>query len=182
MKKYLVWVLLLVSLGLNAALLIRILDRPEKPVWRRDMGPHGHAVGPRAGNDGPGPRDGGERPDGSGGMGEGRRFTGLDLSEDQHERLQELRGGWQVQMDPLRRDMQTLFAEMRDLLTDESIDRERVGAARRRLAAIRAEVDSLVSEHLLEELELLTPEQRDRYLERMPWERFGGGARGRGRR
>lgn len=163
--RYLLWILLLISLGLNVGLLVRSQDAPEGKPWRHDLVP------PEGGH-GPGPGFGGD----------GRRFTGLDLTETQHDRLMEMRGRWREDLGPLRAEMRSGFEEMRDLLREEDIDRERVAGARRRLAAIRAEVDSLVADHLLEELELLTPEQRERYLERMPWNRMGGGGRGRGPR
>jgi len=164
--KRLPWFLLLLSLGLNVGLGWRALraDRETPRVeWRRG----GRAGGPEA----PGHSGRGHRGQGL------ERFNDLDLSEAQRARLEELRADhWEVMADHRRR-LDAFRGEMRALFEAPVIDRERLGEVRRRHARLQAELDSLVTEHLLRELEVLSPEQRGLYLERMPWRRPGPGRR-----
>ncbi len=164
--KRLLLVLLLLSAGLNIGLLIRVADESEQRPWSADLhrrpgtGPNRDPMGPR--------------PDGEH---LGRRYVGLDLTADQHEQLAALRAERRELMEQSRGEMRELFDTMRVLLQQNDIDRAAVGETRRRLGAVRTEVDSLVSDQLLAELEVLTPEQRKSYLQRMQWDLYGQGSR-----
>lgn len=169
----LLWILLLVSVGLNIGLLVRSNRGSMIRPWQRDVacplpGPGMGAEHPDPGHDGPGP-------DGPG------RFQALGLSEDQHDRLRALREADRPLVAERREAMREVMTEMRALMAAEHLDRGRVTELRRRMALIRAEMDSLVADRLLDELEILEPAQRERYLRRMPWERFGRGMRDRNR-
>jgi Spy/CpxP family protein refolding chaperone len=165
MKRLLV-ILLLLSLGLNVGLLLRVMDDRDHRPWAGDHRyDHDRGTGPGGG------RGAGYRvdrdPDG------GRRYEGLGLNDDQIEYLMEIRKLRFEHAVDRRREMKEMFHEMEDLLRAETFDREELAKVRRRLAFVRAEVDSMVAEHLIQELEIMTPEQRLEYLKRMPWERFG---------
>jgi Spy/CpxP family protein refolding chaperone len=72
---------------------------------------------------------------------------------------------------------------LRDLVGSPEIDREGVRAAITELGQQQAVLDSLVAETVLQELEVLSPDQRERYLEMLALEGSGrGGLRGRGSR
>jgi hypothetical protein len=79
---------------------------------------------------------------------------------------------------------------LRRVMVEERGDPERIRAAVRRMTAAQARFDSSVAEALLRELGALPEAQRIRYLETLPWQRWGagdparheqGGHRGRGR-
>ena len=61
-------------------------------------------------------------------------------------------------------------------------DPGRIRAIVRRLSLVQARLDSLVAEAMLREAALLTPEQRARYFQAMPWERAIGSGPGPHRR
>jgi Spy/CpxP family protein refolding chaperone len=174
MKRLLV-ILLLISVGLNVGLLLRVTD--DDTPWASDR--HDRTAGENLDHPGgEGPDDGRPRA----GRGPGPRYDGLDLTEDQHQRISELRGLGRESTGTRREEMHALFGEMKELLLEETIDPAAVSAVQHRMNQVRAEVDSLVADHLLMELEVMTPEQRETYLNRMPWERFGRGMRGRSKR
>ncbi len=60
---------------------------------------------------------------------------------------------------------------------DSVVDAGRVRALRARMNRVQAEADSLMSESLLREAELLTPAQRVDYAKILPWRRHGHGRR-----
>ncbi len=51
-------------------------------------------------------------------------------------------------------------------------------AGQRRLSALQAGLDSVVVETMMREVQVLTPEQRERYQRLMPWGVPGGGEGG----
>lgn len=159
--------LLLASLGLNVGLGIRAL---------RDDAPVPEARGLREGRRHPGPEHGGPGRPGRRFPG-AERFQGLELSADQEARLQALRDDHFAVMRRHRTDLDAFRDEMRALFGADVVDRARVAEVRRRHGRLQAELDSLVTEQLLRELEVLTPGQRRLYLERMPWRGFGPGGR-----
>ena len=178
--KRLIVILLMISVGLNVGLLLRVTD--DGAPWASDR--HVRSGGEdfeRPGADGP---RGNDPENGRSGDRQGRnqRYEGLEVTDEQHQRLAALRGLGREGMETRREEMRTLFSNMQELLLDETIDPSAVAAVRRRVDQVRAEVDSLVADHLLMELEVMTPEQREIYLNRMPWERSGRGVRARSMR
>ena len=78
-----------------------------------------------------------------------------------------------------------LISEKRDLLhtlmTSDEVDQERIRGAIRELGQEQAVLDSLVAETVLQEMAVLDPDQRARYLEILSFEKNRrGGMRGRG--
>jgi len=180
--KRLLWLVLLLSLGLNVGLGMRVLrgdDAAERTEWRdgpRRDGPDGPGRrGGRGGPDGPG---GPEGPGGRDRRGPGlERFRDLDLSQDQRDALQALwNSNWTV-MNENRERLDAIREAMRELFAQPELDRGRVTEARRHHGRLQAELDSLVTEQLLREMEILTPEQRRDYLESMPWRKPDRGPR-----
>lgn len=163
--KRLLWILLILSISLNIGLLVRLSTDQPAERWSQDR----HRGAGRGPGDGPRGQGPGDMPD------DPRRFEGLGLTGEQLDRLAELRAGNPMEMGVRREEMRELFGTLHGLMKAETIDRAAVNAARQRLGAVRAEVDSLVSEHLIAELEVLSVEQRETYLQRMPWDRFRKG-------
>lgn len=162
MRRWL-WFLLLLSLGLNVGLGLRVSRDPEEHrVFRRGRGGEqregrGHA----------------DRREGPGNPFSMERFRDLGLSDAQRHRLETLLDEYKGRLAERRKGLRGHRSELRGLLCDPDIDRERIAETRRRHGRLQADLDSLVTEMLLSELEVLTPDQRRRYLERMPWRKFG---------
>lgn len=168
------WLILLVmSLGLNLGFGLRLvrIPHPSAPP----------AVAERSGSGGP--RWQRAAPGDSTGW---RRFMGrrlehlsmqLGLRPDQIATFQAAQKVNGEIMRQKRRDFLAMRARLRELTTAENIDRQAVRAAMAEMARRQAEMDSLAAETLLNELAVLDPDQRDRYLDFLP----AGGARRAGR-
>ncbi len=172
------WVLvLLISLGLNLGLGLRLLgDRPGKD------GP------PFSGRDGEFRRTGGRWADQDTSV-RRKMFAQrmnhmaerLDLSPEQQVVFQE------VHRETGRMLMQKriLIGKKRELLhtlvTSDRIDKDGIRVAIAGLGREQAVLDSLVAETVLQEMDVLEPGQRVRYLEMLSFEKEGrAGRRGRG--
>jgi len=104
----------------------------------------------------------------------------LALSPEQVEIFQAAQATTGRVMRQKRREMAEARIQVRELVSVPTIDRESVRRAMVKMGRQQAEMDSLVAETLLNELEILEPDQRTRYLEFLP---AGEGQRpGRGRR
>ncbi|MEN8006182.1 MAG: periplasmic heavy metal sensor [Candidatus Krumholzibacteriota bacterium] len=168
------WVLvLLISLGLNLGLGVRLLgDRGGA-----DRCPDSRLVGEIRG-----PRGRWAKQDS---VARKKMFTrrleriadALGLDPEQREVFRE------VHMKTGRMLMQkrVLIAEKRGLLhtlvTSERIDQDGIREAIAELGRQQAVLDSLVAETVLQEMEILEPGQRARYLELLPFDKGGGGPR-----
>jgi Spy/CpxP family protein refolding chaperone len=72
---------------------------------------------------------------------------------------------------------------LHDLVTSEVVDQDQIRAAIAELGQEQAVLDSLVAETVLQEMAVLDPDQRGRYLEVLSFEKQGyGRTRGRGGR
>ncbi len=174
------WVLvLLISLGLNLGLGLRLLGDRGGPDGRRDSWQNRDFRGSRG------------RWAAQDSVARKKMFTRrmdqiadeLDLGPEQREVFRE------VHMKTGRMLMQkrVLIAEKRELLhslvTGDSIDQEGIRGAIAELGQEQAVLDSLVAETVLQELNVLEPGQRARYLEMLSFDKGGAGhRRGRGGR
>ncbi|MFH1842465.1 MAG: periplasmic heavy metal sensor [bacterium] len=99
----------------------------------------------------------------------------LELTPEQRSTFQQLK----LAAVPFIRTNRQQVIRARQLLhaacTAETVSPESVRAYVSQLAHAQGRLDSLVTETLLQEMMLLSPEQRERYLEMMPWERGPGG-------
>jgi len=105
----------------------------------------------------------------------------LDLSAEQRKVFRK------VHLETGRMLMQkrVLISEKRDLLhslmTSDEVDQDRIRLAIGELGQEQAVLDSLVAETVLQEMAVLDPDQRARYLEMLSFEKDRrGGMRGRG--
>jgi Spy/CpxP family protein refolding chaperone len=172
-----IWfVLLALSLGLNAGLLYMVISHrhargPRGFEW---MGPPPDRPGPPEDNLGPPPAHG--------------RPYGLAFARHRLDRMAD----W-LNLDPAQREAlraildETMprILERRDAVRaarhraaeqylKPTVDPDSVRASVRQLNAAQASLDSLVAETMSREAKLLTPEQRSRYFTAMPWgERVG---------
>ena len=172
------WVLvLLISLGLNLGLGLRLLgDRPGKdgpPFSRRD-GEFRRTGGRWADQDTSARR-----------KMFSRRMNNiaerLDLSPEQQVVFQEVHS----ETGRMLMQKRVLIGKKRELLhtlvTSDEVDQEEIRRAIGELGQEQAVLDSLVAETVLQEMAVLDPGQRERYLEMLSFEKEGrGGRRGRG--
>ena len=168
------WLLvLLISVGLNLGLGIRLLGDRGGPGGRAEFRQNREFRGER------------ERWAAHDSVARKKMFTrrldhmadGLDLSPEQREAF----GKVHLDTGRLLMRKRVLIGEKRDLLhslvTDEQIDRESIHAAIADLGQEQAVLDSLVAETMLQEMEVLEPDQRARYLELLSFRRGGAGHR-----
>jgi len=164
-------ILLLVSLGLNLGLGMRLV-RLGHPLALPEVTDGGGPGGPRWERPAPGDSTG------------WRQFMGrrlehlaarLDLRPDQIVTFQAAQRTTGRDMRQKRHELFEIRARLRNLTSAEAIDRQAVRTAMAEMARRQAEMDSLAAETLLDELEVLDPEQRDRYLDFLP---EAGGRRG----
>ena len=178
MKK--IWMLvLLISLGLNLGFGLRMLKDRGGPGERRHFsrGEQSHRFQGRWAD-----RDSVSR---------------RDMFNRRMERISETLGLDTAQREVFRRvhaetgrllmRKRIVISEKRDLLhdlvTSEVVDQDQIRAAIAELGQEQAVLDSLVAETVLQEMAVLDPDQRGRYLEVLSFEKQGYGRnRGRGGR
>ena len=172
------WVLvLLVSLGLNLGLGLRLLgDRPGPD-------PRGHTRLDRESRRTHGPWADQDT--------SARRKMFARRMEHMAERLElspeqrEVFGKVHLETGRMLMQKRVLISEKRDLLhslvTSDEVDQDRIRRAIGELGQEQAVLDSLVAETVLQEMAILDPDQRVRYLEILFFEKDRrGGMRGRG--
>ena len=168
------WVLvLLISLGLNLGLGLRLLGGRGEPDGAPLLGRDGEvrrAQGRWADQDTTARR---------------KMFTRrmeriahmLDLSPGQREIFQQVH----TETGRILMQKRVLITEKRDLLhslvTSDEVDQERIRRAIAELGQEQAVLDSLVAETVLQEMAVLDPAQRARYLEMLSFDRDGRGGR-----
>jgi Spy/CpxP family protein refolding chaperone len=92
---------------------------------------------------------------------------GYDLDNAQREQMQVVLQQFVPAVMAQRRRLSDARQQMLTELGAGVVDKEQVKAHAANLNAAQAELDSLVTESLLREVEVLTPEQRAGYVERL---------------
>jgi len=148
-----IWILVLgLSLGLNAGLLYREFAAGPREHRNRRTPPTAeeivkHRLSELQGN--------------------------LALTPDQETRLrailEETVPRVMAQSDSVRR----VRSRLAGAYAEAAIDTAAVREALDEMNAVQARLDSTIAESLLREASLLTPEQRAKYVERLPWRRHG---------
>lgn len=100
-----------------------------------------------------------------------------DLTGNQRARLQEIRRVFFPRVEEIRRGMRAKRAELAGLLFSEPPDRTRIYEVAEAIIKRQSELEHEVIEHILEEKELLTPPQKQRFYEIIV-EQFSGGGLG----
>ncbi|MCB1184572.1 periplasmic heavy metal sensor [bacterium] len=168
-----IWILiLLVSLGLNVGLGVRVL---------RGGGPLREEFGPGRRGDGPGWEQGAGADSTAWRRIMDRRLghlaRRLDLSPAQVEAFREAQADLDGRLRRARRNLFAARLRVRELMITGPVDRPALRDAMAEVGRRQAEMDSLATETLLRELEALEPGQREAYLDFIP----RGGGRGAGR-
>ena len=87
------------------------------------------------------------------------------LTDDQKDKVQEIRRTFLPKVEGIRREMRLNRAKLADLLFAEPADREAIYQVAGMIAGSQSELEREVIEHILEEKELLTLEQKQRFFE-----------------
>ena len=88
-----------------------------------------------------------------------------DLTGNQRAQLQEIRRVFLPKVEGIRQDMRLKRAELAELLFAEPTDRTRIYEVAETIIGRQSELEHEVIEHILEEKELLTPSQKQRFYE-----------------
>jgi hypothetical protein len=175
-KRWLI-VLLLVSLGLNAGLIYRAATRPS--AYDAGGEPTGDPAALR------------ERPRLGPAMADSASWSRqvdhrlrsilqrLDLAPDVAQEYTRIHRESALNIWHAGKDLGQRRHELRDAMLTAERDPGRIRHAVARLTLAQARFDSLVAEAMLAELDVLPPDRQERYLELVPWQRWGdGGHRG----
>ncbi len=184
-----------INLGLGYRLFLAGLDQPrgaEGPSWQEGWergsgpgrgGPDGGPDGPDGSNGPGGRRGGGGRWAGKDGRpaladtARMRRFMErrleslvqrLDLNEDQRQSFADLHRQNGRRIIAQRGMVEEAREQLMGMLKVDSPQLEDVRQAVHRVGRQEALLDSLITESLLQEMDFLTPEQRQRYLQFLP--------------
>lgn len=88
-----------------------------------------------------------------------------DLTEEQRQRVEEIRVTFLPGVAAIREELRRGRAELAELLFDEPEDQERIRAVTDAIASAQRRLEDGVITHILEERDLLTPSQRRRFYE-----------------
>lgn len=188
MKRFL-WLILLLSLGLNLGLGWRLVAHPGHEGFSegRRFGPAGgrRGSGPAADPGGPNFHDG-TRP-APGDTTAWRRIMQkrldrlaerLELNEQQYAVFQESQEAGFRDFENLRQRVDVAQRRLFALTAAEDPDPQTIRDAVADVRLFRTSLDSLVTETMLKEMSALDPQQRRRYLEIIPWVKLTGGLGG----
>jgi len=100
-----------------------------------------------------------------------------DLSEEQRQRVQQIRLVFLPRVEGIRAKMRENRARLAELLFDEPSDRKMIDDVASRIILHQQELEHEVIEHILEEKDLLTPAQRRKFQE-IIIEQFSSGGLG----
>lgn len=170
------FVLLALSLGLNAGLLYTVIAHRHArgPRDVEHLGPPPDRPGPRG--ERRGPRGGGPSPDALP-FAQRRLAHIADWLELDATQREAMRASLDASLPRVLAQRDAVRAARRRAAAQylkPVVDPDSVRIAVRRLTAAQAALDSLVAEAMSREAKLLTPEQRARYFTAMPWgERVG---------
>jgi len=172
-----VWfVLLALSLGLNAGLIYTVIAHHRAPAPRdfEELGAPPDRPGPRGARRGP--HRGPDRPAGAGFAQRrlDRMAKWLDLDATQQAAMGAIFEESMPRVLAQRDAVQAARRRAAAQYLKPAVDPDSVRIAVRQLTAAQTALDSLVAETMSREAALLSPEQRARYFTAMPWGERGG--------
>lgn len=88
-----------------------------------------------------------------------------DLTDEQRRRVEEIRVTFLPVVAAIREELRRGRAELAELLFDEPVDRDRIGAVTQSIASAQRRLEDEIIAHILEERDLLTPSQQRRFYE-----------------
>lgn len=109
-------------------------------------------------------------------------MRGLDLTDAQKEQIAEIRKGGEAARTDLQKQLARLRNEMRGEMLEDTPDRRKIVSLAERIGDVQTKLGVHRAEQMLAMREVLTPEQRDRWLTRSERMRGPHGMRGKGGR
>lgn len=88
---------------------------------------------------------------------------GLNLTQEQLEKLQSLRADFDKETLPLRNEMQIKALELRQLWIADELDEEAIVAKSKKVSDLRNQLQEKIVRHRLDVAKVLTKEQRTRF-------------------
>jgi Spy/CpxP family protein refolding chaperone len=101
----------------------------------------------------------------------------IDLTEDQRRKVELIRERFLPQVAGIRQELRERRMELADLLFATPLDRDRVKTAVEAIAGLQLKLEQEVIDHIIEENELLTPDQQ-RQFHQVIIDQFRGGGLG----
>lgn len=101
------------------------------------------------------------------GRGPGFGFKGLDLSEDQESKIQELRLEMQKSMVPLRNQLENFRSELHLLMTEDKPDQGAIDQKIEAISVVRTKIQKRRTAHHLAVRNVLNKDQRVKFDQRM---------------
>lgn len=111
-------------------------------------------------------RPGDDGPPGPPGRGQGELFEQLKLSQDQMQKMQQIRDRYKNQMQQQQQTLRQAEEEFRDMMASTA-DQSQLREKHRQVQGLREKLGELRFESLLEMREVLTPDQRRQMAELM---------------
>jgi Spy/CpxP family protein refolding chaperone len=104
----------------------------------------------------------------------------IELTEKQKQEVEDIRRDFLPRVAGIRQALRRKRLELNDLLFAEHPDREMIEGKSMDIARLQAELEREVIDHILQEKDLLTPEQKKRFFEviRSEFEKGGLGVHG----
>lgn len=117
-----------------------------------------------------------------GGMGPGmmhnpRIEAELGLSEEQSQRMSELRRAYLDEITPIQSRLFSARLELRHLWEDRVPDKEKISAKQGEIAELERRLDAITTRYRLDCIDVLTPEQREKVEMLKPRQNMGMGWR-----
>jgi Spy/CpxP family protein refolding chaperone len=104
----------------------------------------------------------------------------IELTEDQKQQVEDIRKGFLPEVAGVRQSLRQKRLELSDLLFAEDPDMRAIKAKSMEISNLQRELETKVIDHILEEKELLSPEQKKAFhaVIRSEFERGGLGVHG----
>jgi len=99
----------------------------------------------------------------------------IDLTEDQRRKVERIRESFLPQVAGIRQELRERRMELADLLFATPPDRDHVKAAVEAIAGLQLRLEQEVIDHIIEENELLTPDQQRQFHQVIIGQFRGGG-------
>lgn len=100
--------------------------------------------------------------------------AGLNLTQEQLQKMQNLRESYWKEVAPLQNELMSKRLELRSLWLQANPDQDRILAKQREINLLQANVQEKATKHRLEMRQILTPEQQAKLGATFGW--FGPGA------
>ena len=89
----------------------------------------------------------------------------LSLSDSQKQKMEIFRKTFDEKTDKIRKDLRHKRNELVELLKESYLDRQKIDSLIKEIAFAQMELEKEVIDHILQEKEILTPEQQKKFID-----------------